>query len=344
MSELSYSRNRKPLVLGALATALLVVGLLAMVTGPQGYISPTVLLEALAKKLGSGQESLSQEAVILWNLRLPRLLGGLFVGASLAVSGLVIQTLLRNPLAEPFLIGISSGSALGAVLGITLGFSFSGWAGNSTALSAFLGGIGVAILVYSLSRRGKRIAIATLLLTGIAVGGILQSFTTFLLLNYELQQIRSLMGWMMGSLSFVGWPQLAILVPYSILAVLAVVFFYRELNALSLGESPAQHLGVSLERTRLILLALATLLASVTVALCGIIAFIGLMVPHMMRALVGANHKFLIPASVLGGGILLILADLTARIVRPGQEVPIGIITSILGGLFFVVLVQTRRV
>lgn len=343
MSQLTYSHHRKPLILGLLLAALIAVTLTAMVTGPQGYISPLALFEALTKIFGSGGEALSQEAVIIWNLRLPRLLGGLFVGASLAVSGLVIQTLLRNPLAEPFLIGISSGSAFGAVVGVTLGFSFSGWAGNSTALSAFVGGITVATLVYNLSRRGKRIAIATLLLTGIAVGGILQSLTTFLLLNYELQQIRSLMGWMMGSLSFVGWPQLGILVPYATVAIVVVIFFNRELNALSLGESPAQHLGISLERTRLILLALATLLASVTVALCGIIAFIGLMVPHMMRAVIGANHKYLIPACVLGGGILLILADLTARVIRPGQEVPIGIITSILGGLFFVVLVQTRR-
>jgi iron complex transport system permease protein len=327
-------------ILAAILGSMMFVGLL---TGPQGFMHPNLLLETLAAKLGIGSESMTQDSVIIWNLRLPRILGALFVGASLAVSGAVIQTLFRNPLAEPFLIGISSGSAFGAVMSVTLGFSFAGWSGNTTTLSAFAGGIGVAILVYNLSRRGKRIAMATLLLTGIAIGGILQSFTTYLLLNYELQQIRSLMGWMMGSLTFLGWPQLSILAPYSVIGIAMVWLFYRELNVLALGEQTAQHMGVQLERTRLLLLVLATLLASVTVALCGIIAFIGLMVPHMVRALLGANHKYLIPGCVLAGGSLLIVADLTARLVRPGQEIPIGIITSILGGVFFVTLVQTRR-
>ncbi|MCZ6675271.1 MAG: iron ABC transporter permease, partial [Verrucomicrobia bacterium] len=317
--------------------------LLALVTGPHGFIHPGLIFKTLATKLGAGSDTLSQDAIIVWNLRLPRILGGLFVGASLAVSGAVIQTLFRNPLAEPFLIGISSGAAFGAVLSITLGFSFAGWSGNTTTLSSFAGGVGVAFLVYNLSRRGRRIAMATLLLTGIAIGGVLQSITTFLLLNYELQQIRSLMGWMMGSLTFVGWPQLGILAPYSVLGISMAWIYFRELNVLAVGEQQAQHMGVQLERTRLFLLTIATLLASVTVALCGIIAFIGLMVPHMVRAIIGANHKYLIPGSALGGGILLIVADLAARVIRPGQEIPIGIITSILGGLFFVALVQAKR-
>ncbi|MBH54805.1 MAG: hypothetical protein CMI18_10715 [Opitutaceae bacterium] len=326
-----------------IAGVLLCVGLAALLVGPQGMIHPLTLFETIAAKLSSSNEPLNQNAVILWELRLPRVLAGMFIGGGLAVSGSMVQTLFRNPLAEPFLIGISSGSAFGAVISVALGFSFTGWSGNATTLSSFAGGIAVAILVYNLSRRGKRIAMATLLLTGIAIGGVLQSFTTFLLLNYELQQIRSLIGWMMGSLSFVGWPQLALLIPYTVVGVVIAWVFHRELNVLVAGEQAAQHMGIPLERTRLILLIIATLLASVTVAICGIIAFIGLMVPHMVRALLGANHKFLIPGSALGGGTLLILADLGARIIRPGQEIPIGIITSILGGLFFVFLVQTKR-
>lgn len=336
------ARNKMTL-LWLLAGILGLTVLLAILVGPQGFIHPNLLFKTLAGKLGVGAEYAAQDAIIIWNLRIPRILGGLFVGASLAVSGSVIQTLFRNPLAEPFLIGISSGSAFGAVMSVAVGFSFAGWSGYTTTISAFAGGMGVAVLVYNLSRRGKRIAMATLLLTGIAVGGILQSFTTFLLLNYEVQQIRSLMGWMMGSLTFVGWPQLSILAPVGLLGIAVVWLFYRELNVLALGEQPAQHTGVALERTRLLLLALATLLASVTVALCGIIAFIGLMVPHMVRAILGANHKYLIPGCALGGGSLLIVADLAARFLRPGQEIPIGIITSILGGVFFVVLVQSRR-
>ena len=326
-----------------LASGLVVVMLMAILAGAQGFIHPSLLINTLANKIGLGSEMAAQDAVIIWNLRMPRVLCGLFVGSSLAVSGAIIQTLFRNPLAEPFLIGISSGSAFGAVISVALGFSFVGWSDYTGTLSAFVGGVGVAVLVYNLSRRGKRIAMATLLLTGIAIGGILQSLTTFLLLNYELQQMRSLVGWMMGSLTFVGWPQLTILAPLSLLGITTGWLYFRELNVLALGEQPAQHMGVQLERTRLLLLVLATLLAAVTVALCGIIAFVGLMVPHIVRAILGANHKFLIPGSALGGGILLILADLAARVIRPGQEIPIGIITSILGGLFFVFLVQSRR-
>ena len=339
--RVASKRKAQYLLITALLLSLIIIT--ALMIGPQGFIHPGLIFKTLAAKLGAGTPELSQDAVIVWNLRLPRVLAGFFVGGGLAVSGALIQTLFRNPLAEPFIIGISSGSAFGAVLSITLGFSFVGWSGNATTLSAFAGGVGVAILVYNLSRRGRRIAMATLLLTGIAIGGVLQSFTTFLLLNYELQQIRSLMGWMMGSLTFVGWPQLAILVPYTFVGVSVAWIFHRELNVLAVGEQPAQHMGVSLEKTRLLLLTVATLLASVTVAICGIIAFIGLMVPHMMRAFLGTNHKYLIPGSALGGGSLLIVADLGARVIQPGQEIPIGIITSVLGGLFFVILVQTRR-
>ncbi|MBC9866544.1 MAG: iron chelate uptake ABC transporter family permease subunit [Opitutae bacterium] len=331
-----------PLTIGLLALALVAIALVATALGPQGTIHPWVIVKSLALKAGLMEGPMSAESIIVWNLRLPRVLGAVLVGGSLAVSGALIQTLFRNPLAEPFLIGISSGSAFGAVISVALGYSLTGWSGNATTLSAFCGGVGVSIIVYNLSRRGRRIAMTTLLLTGIAIGGVLQSITTFLLLNYELQQIRSLMGWMMGSLAFFGWEQVALLAPYTLAGVSAAWFYHRELNLLALGDHTAQHLGLSLERTRLLLLVIATLLASATVALCGIIAFVGLMVPHIVRMLVGANHKQLIPASICAGGILLILADITARTARSGQEIPIGIITSILGGIFFVMLIRMR--
>ncbi len=325
-----------------LVAALLATALAATALGPQGVISPLVTFKTIALKVGFIEGSMPLESAIVWNLRLPRVLGAILIGASLAVSGSLIQTLFRNPLAEPFLIGISSGSAFGAVISIALGFSLTGWSGNATTFSAFAGGVGVSILVYNLSRRGRRIAMTTLLLTGIAIGGVLQSFTTFLLLNFELQQIRSLMGWMMGSLAFLGWDQVKLIAPYSLIGVTVAWLYHRELNLLALGENSAQHLGVSLERTRLILLVVATLLAAATVAICGIIAFVGLMVPHMVRILLGANHKQLIPACICAGGILLILADVIARTLRSGQEIPIGIITSILGGIFFIFLVRKR--
>ena len=330
------------LTITLLAAALAAIALAATTLGPHGIIHPWVIVKSLALKAGLIEGPMSPESVIVWNLRIPRVLGAILVGGSLAVSGALIQTLFRNPLAEPFLIGISSGSAFAAVVSVALGYSLSGWSGNATTLSAFCGGIGVSLIVYNLSRRGGRIAMTTLLLTGIAIGGVLQSITTFLLLNYELQQIRSLMGWMMGSLSFFGWEQVALLTPYSLAGVGAAWLYHRELNLLALGDHTAQHLGVSLERTRLLLLVIATLLASATVALCGIIAFVGLMVPHIVRMLLGANHKQVIPASICAGGILLLLADLTARTARSGQEIPIGIITSILGGIFFIILIRKR--
>jgi len=330
------------LAIALLAAALAAIALAATSLGPHGIIHPWVIVKSLALKAGLIEGPMTPESVIVWNLRIPRVLGAILVGGSLAVSGALIQTLFRNPLAEPFLIGISSGSAFAAVVSVALGYSLTGWSGNATTLSAFCGGIGVSLIVYNLSRRGGRIAMTTLLLTGIAIGGVLQSITTFLLLNYELQQIRSLMGWMMGSLSFFGWEQVALLTPYSLAGVGAAWLYHRELNLLALGDHTAQHLGVSLERTRLLLLGIATLLASATVALCGIIAFVGLMVPHIVRMLLGANHKQLIPASICAGGILLLLADLTARTARSGQEIPIGIITSILGGIFFIILIRKR--
>lgn len=277
----------------------------------------------------------------LWVIRFPRIVMACAVGAALAVAGAVMQAVFGNPLAEPGVVGVSSGAALGAALAIVTGLLALGeW---TIALLAFAGGLGATLLVYGVSRAGGRTEVVTLLLTGIAVnafGGAGLAFLLFLAGSASREQI---VFWQLGSLSGSLWREsLLVLVVAAIGTVVAIVLG-RRYDILSLGERNARHLGIDVERLRLISIVLVALLTGAAVAFVGIISFVGLVVPHLMRMLLGPSHRALLVASAFGGALLIVIADLLARTLVGGAELPIGLLTSLVGGPFFFVLLWRQR-
>ncbi|MHB0911851.1 MAG: FecCD family ABC transporter permease [Armatimonadota bacterium] len=295
------------------------------------HISPMDVLRSLT---GHAPEGLG---VIIWELRLPRIAMALLVGASLAVAGALMQSFFHNPMADPYVVGASSGAALAAVAALSIGMQMSG-----VSMLAVIGGLASTYLVYTLSRRSGKLPTGLLLLTGIAVGGIMQALTAYLLLKSPGAEMRQVLSWLMGSLSTSNWSRVLTLLPYSVLGLVLATAWHRELNALALGEEAAHSLGVPLEKTKQLMLFTASLLASASVAVAGVVAFVGLIVPHLMRLLVGPNHRVLLPACVLGGGLVLIWADVLARTLVAGSELPIGVVTTVLGSVFFLYLLSRK--
>jgi iron complex transport system permease protein len=328
----------------ALLIILTVVLLISMVISAgigSAHLSPSDVLQAVWDRLrGISDHGMMQ--VIVWDVRLPRIALALLVGGSLAVAGVVMQSLFHNPMADPYIVGVSSGAGFGAVLAVILGLQNAFLGMNARALTAFVGGVIAIFAVYLLSRRRGRVPVTALLLTGIAVGSLLQAITAFLIMQRSNGVFREVMLWLMGSLANRDWSAVAALAPYAILGVAVAGIWARDLNVLALGDDTAHHLGINLERARFVLLVIASLLAAAAVAVCGIIAFVGLIVPHLMRLLVGPNHRVLLPASVLGGGLLLLWSDVLARTLLPGGEVPISIVTSVVGAPFFLYLLHQR--
>ena len=283
-------------------------------------------------------------ANIVFNLRLPRSLLALLVGAGLGAAGAVMQALFRNPMAEPYLLGVSSGAGLGASVGFLFGLEVHFLGLSSIPVLAFLGAGGVAAFIYALGGGGKGRGMTTLLLAGIAVGSFVTALNALMMIMMR-QELRGLIFWLMGGFSMRGWEEVRIMVPYVVVGLFLALFFARELNALLLGDEGATQLGVDVEKVRKILLGTATLLAAGAVSVSGIIGFVGLIVPHMVRPFTGANHRALLPASALLGGGTLLLSDVLARSVGPQeQEIPVGIITAMLGTPFFLwILLSVRR-
>ena len=280
---------------------------------------------------------------IVWGLRLPRIALAILVGAALALAGVLMQALFHNPMADPYIVGVSSGAAFGAVLVVALGLNVAVGMFSLMPLAAFAGGLATTFLVYSLARRAGRVPIGTLLLTGIAIGALMQAVTSFMLLQQGSNELRQVMSWLMGSLDGRQWSHVLGLLPYTGVGLLMVVILQRDLNVLALGDETAHYLGVNIERSKFLLLLVASLLAAAAVAVSGIIAFVGLIIPHLMRLIVGPNHRVLLPACLLCGGLLLVWADVIARSLLPGTELPIGIVTSVLGSPFFLYLLNRKE-
>lgn len=333
------NRNRAWCTL-AILTILLLISLVLSAGMGSVSLSPIDILHALWSKFGGNTPVSEITLRIVWEMRLPRIMLALLVGSSLAVAGMLMQSLFHNPMADPYIVGVSSGASMGAVIAMAFGIHAMFWCFSSITLFAFVGGVGITFLVYTLSRRGGKVPVSTLLLTGIAVGGLMQALTALLMIQQQNSDIRRVMGWLMGSFAYQGWAQVWSLLPYVVIGFVVVLSWRRDLNILALGDETAHHLGINLERTKLLMLIVASLLAAASVAVSGVIAFVGLIVPHLMRLLVGPDHRTLLPACALFGGILLIWSDVLARTISPGQEIPIGIITSVLGCLFFIYLLN----
>jgi len=281
------------------------------------------------------------EATIIREIRLPRIILGVLVGSCLAISGAALQSLFRNPMADPFILGISNGAALGATIVFVYGAS---WALSLYTLPvmSFILGIITIILVYNIGKMGNRVPVNTLLLSGIAISAFLSAINSFIMFTGG-QNFEQIMFWMMGGLSGRGWDYIWIILPFAIIGAAAMIIMGRSMNALMFGEESAQYLGIEVEKLKKILLVLTALLTSAAVAVSGIIGFVGLIIPHIVRLIVGPDHRVLIPVSIFAGAIFLVLADTFARVVMSPAELPLGILTAMCGAPFFLYLLRSKR-
>lgn len=289
--------------------------------------------------LGGG--SVSERAIIL-NIRLPRILLGALVGAALAVAGVAMQGMFRNPMASPYVLGVSSGAAFGASIAIVLGI---GGLSNTVAvpMMAFAFCFLTLFLVYAISRtKGGYVPVETLLLAGIAVGAFFTALVS-LLKYFAGDQLSAIVFWMMGGLWDAKWIHVGVSLPMIILGTAVIWLLSRDLNTLMVGEEHALHLGLNVNGIRIIILLAASLVTAAAVSVSGIIGFVGLVVPHVARLLVGPDHRILIPASVLGGAIFMVWMDTLARTIIAPAELPVGIITALIGAPFFIYLIISRR-
>lgn len=278
---------------------------------------------------------------IIWEVRLPRVLLALFVGAALSLSGAAFQGLLRNPLADPFTIGVSSGAALGAVSVIF--FQLTIFGGFTLPLFGMIGGLVILAVVFALTRLSNRsMAIETIILAGIIVSSFVSSLIS-LIVALSGEELRQILYWLMGSVGRRGWEDIRLLLPFFVSGSLLLLIHHRELNALAMGDETAHHLGVDVRRRRMVILFGASLLTGASVAVSGTIGFVGLVIPHLVRLVIGPNHRHLLPLSMLVGGAFLVYADLAARTVIAPQELPVGVITAIIGAPVFAVLLLRKR-
>lgn len=310
-------------------------------------ISPLQILGMIFHKIGFdlGIPYDEMQETVFWVIRLPRVLLAVLIGATLAVCGVGMQGLFRNPLADPGLIGIGSGASLAAVITLVLGSSLlAGLSGQYTLnIMAFLGALASMIAVYRISRQEGKTNVAIMLLAGIAVNAMAGALTGLVTISANEQQLRSITFWSMGSLGGASWSNVLGILPFCALSLIGMPFFAKSLNALSLGESDAGHLGIRTERLKNSVMYLCAIGVGACVAVSGIIVFVGLVVPHILRMTAGPDHKKLIGASALGGAVLLTLADLVSRTIAAPVEIPIGIITSVVGGPFFLYLLMKEK-
>ncbi len=334
--------GRATLLTGGLLAALVLLCLLSAGIGAYGIPLGDVLSSVL-HRTGLGGAALDRVGEsVLWNVRLPRVVLALLVGASLGCAGALTQGVFGNPLAEPGVIGISSGAAVGAVASIALGLSFFGnW---TVTACAFVAGLATVLLVYVLSRSGGRTEVVTLILTGIAVNAFAGALIGLFIFFADNAQITQITFWQLGSLAQATWPKVLAVLPCAVAGLAVAPFYARKLDLLALGERPARHLGVDVERLRVVLVLVVALLTAAAVAVAGVITFVGLLVPHLLRMANGPGHRLLVPGSALGGALALLAGDLAARTVAAPAELPLGVLTALFGSpFFFWLLRRTRR-
>jgi len=283
-----------------------------------------------------------QEIVIISQIRLPRIFLSIFVGMALASAGVISQGLFRNPMASPFVIGVSAGAAFGATIGLVF-ITGTGLLGiSTTTIFALLGALATTFLVYSISSARGKVSVTTLLLSGIALSAMLSSMTSLIMI-FRTQNLEKIIFWIMGGLTAASWYKFNIIAPMVVVLIIISGFFMRDLNIISLGDERAAQLGVQTDRVKKILLIMASLIAALAVSVSGIIGFVGLVTPHILRLIVGPDHKILYPTSAIAGGIVLLLSDTLARTVLMPREIPVGIITSIIGVPFFLYLLVKSK-
>lgn len=336
----SHSARQMILILTGL---LVVTSYFSLTTGAAG----TSLIDALSA-LMRGEEISLRDKVVLWDIRLPRLAMGILVGASLAVCGALMQGLFRNPLADPGLVGVNAGAGLAAVSAIVLVGHLPLAIREATGyflvpLAAFLGGWGTTLLLYRVATRRGQTSVATMLLAGIALGALSGAVGGILIYQANDDQLRDLTFWGMGSLAGATWLKVLVTAPVILLAISVAPFLGKGLNGLSLGEAAARHIGIHVQRVKRLSILSVAAATGAAVAATGGIGFIGIVVPHLLRLAIGPDHRYLLPNAALLGAILLLISDMISRVIIAPAELPIGIVTAVLGSPVFLWILLRRR-
>lgn len=328
-----------------LALAVLLGAALVLSSGVGAvHIPPYQVLGIIVGRFWPGMASgnLDTATVILWDIRLPRVVLGALVGLCLGLAGAAFQGLLKNPLADPYVVGVSAGAALGASIAIAFPQHGSWHALAPVPILAFAGGLLATTVVYRLAAVGRRVPVVSLLLAGVAVGSLCISLMSLVLYFTSPQARDGIIFWLLGGLGGANWAQVQWMLPHMVIGGSVLLLLSRELNALLLGEEQAQHLGVNVEVVKMLVLGSGTLLTAAAVAFAGTIGFVGLIVPHVVRFGVGPDHRFLLPGSALAGAILLVTADTIARSLTGAGELPVGLVMAVAGGPFFLYLLRRR--
>ena len=346
-TETAPARTRRKAAIGTVMIGLVIALVLAAFASAgigQMQLSIADVFASVMHKIGFPLGTLPEHPhaeSALWAIRFPRVVMAVIIGAALSCSGVLMQGVFGNPLAEPGVVGVSSGAAAFACVVIVFGLEFRGnW---PVAFAAFVGGLAATGLVYATARQSGRTEVVTLVLTGVAinaVGGAIIALMTFLGDSSSREEI---IFWQLGSLNGTRWENVLIAGPITLVGIGLAFFFTRKLDLLSLGERPARHLGVNVERLRIQVIVLVAILTSAAVAFAGIIGFVGLVVPHILRMALGPSHRILLPASALGGAVLLLAADTAARTLVANAYLPIGMLTALVGGPFFFWLIRRTR-
>ena len=287
------------------------------------------------------EEFVRQESIII-DIRMPRVVGGALVGVALAAAGVAYQGIFRNPMADPYTIGAMGGASFGAAVAIVLGIGVALLGVNTVPIFAFVGALGAVFLVYAISREGSRVPVTTLLLSGLTVTIFFNALVTYLKLIAG-DKLHALTFWIMGGFTYTNWTDVTSIFPFIIIGTAVIYLYARDLNILVLGEEQAQHLGVELEKVKKILLASGALMTAAAVSISGLIGFVGLIIPHLTRILIGPDHRILLPTSAIMGASFMMICDALARVIIAPSELPVGVITAVSGGPFFIYLLRRKR-
>jgi iron complex transport system permease protein len=338
-------RKKHLTILLTITCLLIIAAIISVMTGPV-FIHPLAIIKVWLSWLSGGivpADTVNETSkIIIQNIRMPRVVMAMIVGMGLAASGAAMQGLFRNPMAEPYVLGMSSGAAAGASLAIVLGIgTFLGYL--AVPVMAFTGALTTIFIVYSLARMDGKVPTETLLLSGIAVGFFLQAIVSFLKLIASMDALRDVILWIMGSFAGTTWNDVYMVsIPISI-GIMILFWMSRDLNALQFGEETAMHLGMNVEITKRILLSAVAMITALAVAVSGIIGFVGLIIPHIARMLVGTDHRIQLPVATLAGGLFLVFTDTLARTIGKPSEIPIGILTAAIGAPYFIYLLKRRK-
>ena len=333
---------RHALVLGGATLLFGAAMLLGTLIGPAGLTAGGVLLDLVDRlPLVAVESGLTErQQVILWEIRIPRVVLGAIVGATLAIAGATYQGVFRNPLADPYLLGVSSGAGLGATLAIVVGGAMGS---GLVPPAAFAGGMIAVMATYALGRSvGGGRSEVVIILAGVAVAAFASAIQTFFMQRHD-DTLRQVYSWMLGRLTTSGWADVRTVLPYVVVSVAVIALFRRMLDVMAVGDVEAATLGIAPARVRLILISVATLGTAAVVSVSGLIGFVGIVIPHAVRMLIGPGHRLLLPTSLLAGATFLVLADIVARTAMSPAELPIGVVTAAIGAPFFLVVLRRSR-